>query len=152
AHIADDFVTAKQRYGESLAIHRRLDCREGAGTVHSLLGVVAYREGHYLVARDHFRSAMTLIQGIDWGWLMGNFVAQMTALAVALGQTERAARLSGALIELSEAVSSRPIPLVEAILTPAVEQARRALGDEAFAVAQQAGRRLSHDELLAEAF
>jgi DNA-binding CsgD family transcriptional regulator len=87
---------------------------------------------------------------LDAGWLKGNLVAQFVALAAAMQQPERAARLWGALTALSEAVSIRPIPLVEAILGPALEAARLALGDAAFAEARQVGQRMSQDEVRAE--
>jgi DNA-binding CsgD family transcriptional regulator len=73
------------------------------------------------------------------------------ALAVAVGQTERAARLAGALRALSEAVSVRTIPLVEAVLVPALEEIRRRLSDAEYAASQQLGRRMSRDEIIAEA-
>jgi DNA-binding CsgD family transcriptional regulator len=82
---------------------------------------------------------------------MGNLVAQFLALAVAVGQPERAARLWGALSAMSDAVSIRPIPLVEVILGPALEEARAALGEERFEAEQMTGRRMSEDDVAAEA-
>ena len=150
AHIEYDHATARRLYHESLAIRERLDFREGTSTITSLLGLIDFREGDYLAARARFGEALTLIEGIDSGWLTGSLIAEFAALAVVVGQPERAARLSGALSALSEAVSIRPIPIVEAILGPALDEARRALGDAAFSAAQQVGRRMSRDEVKAE--
>ena len=44
-----------------------------------------------------------------------------------------------------------PIPIVEAIFRPALDHAREVLGEMAFAAEQQRGRRLSMDDVIAEA-
>jgi DNA-binding CsgD family transcriptional regulator len=151
AHIENDFSMARQHYGASLAIRERLGFREGTGTILSLIGNIDYSEGNYAAAREHYGKALTLIWGIDSGWLIGNLTAAVAALAVRLGQPARAVRLLGGLATLNEAVSTRPIPLVEAIVNPAMEEAQRVLGAAAFAAEHQAGRHLTLDEIVAEA-
>ncbi|MCC6179762.1 MAG: hypothetical protein IT305_30995 [Chloroflexi bacterium] len=150
SHIEDDFVTARRYYEESLTIRRPLDFREGTSTLLTLLALIDFRERDYPSACARLQESLDLLWGIDWAWLMGNLIAQFLAVAVAIGQLERGARLWGALTTLSESVSTRPIPLVEAFLGPALESARHTLGEEAFTVARQAGQRMSRDDIMAE--
>jgi predicted ATPase/class 3 adenylate cyclase/DNA-binding CsgD family transcriptional regulator len=151
AHIESDYAQARRLYEGSLVIRRRIDFREGAGTIPTLIGLIDFAEGDYRSAGARYREALEHYRGLDSGWLMGNLVAQFGALAVAVGQPRRAARLFGALSALSEAVSVRPIPLVEAVLRPALDDARRTLGDGDFEAEQLVGRQMSLDEVSAEA-
>jgi non-specific serine/threonine protein kinase len=150
-HIEGRFAEARRLYEESLVVRRPIDFREGIVTVLTLLGLIDFSEGDYHAALAHMREGLQLYWGIDFGWLTGNVIAQFLALAAAVGQPERAARLWGALSALSEAVAMRPIPLVEAFLGPAVAETRRALGEERFDAETLAGRRMSPDEVAAEA-
>jgi predicted ATPase/class 3 adenylate cyclase/DNA-binding CsgD family transcriptional regulator len=150
SHIDSDFATARRLYEESLAIRRRLGFHEGVGTVLTLLGLIDFREGDHHSALLRYRESLDFYWGLDWGWLTANMMAQFVALAVTVGQAERAARVWGALTALSEAVSVRPIPLIEAVLHPALEQVRLTLGEAAFASALQEGRRMSRDEVKVE--
>jgi len=151
AHIEADHAQARRFYEESLASRRRIDFREGAGTILTLLGLIDFTEGDYAATRSYLRESLRLYRGLDAGWLMGNLVAQFLALAVAVGQADRAARLWGALSAMSEAVSIRPIPLIQAVLDPSLEAARQALGDVRFDAEQLVGRRMSEDEVADEA-
>jgi predicted ATPase/class 3 adenylate cyclase/DNA-binding CsgD family transcriptional regulator len=151
AHIEPDYVAARRLYEESLSLRQRLGFREGSGTILLLLGLLDYHEGDYPTARVHLRASLEALRGIDSRWLMGNMIGEFAGLAAAVGQPERAARLAGAVGALSEAVSMRTIPLVDAVLRKAQAQARQALGDEAFAAAQQVGRRMSWEEIAADA-
>jgi DNA-binding CsgD family transcriptional regulator/tetratricopeptide (TPR) repeat protein len=151
AQIAGDYSTARQLYEQCLTVRRRLNFLEGISTVFGLIGMIDYREGNYPAAREHFHDALVLIRGIDSGWLIGNLVADFAALAARVGDPERAGRLAGALMALSEAVSMRPIPLVEANLGPALQAARQAIGEAAFAAEEQIGRRMTLDEAVNEA-
>jgi len=151
AQVEGDYPTARQFYEDSLVIRRRLGFLEGVSTIFGLLGMIDYREGNYAAAREHFHDGLVLIRGIDSGWLIGNLVADFAALAARVGEPERAGRLAGALMALSEAVSMRPIPLVEANLGPALDAARHAIGEAAFAAEEQIGRRMTLDEAVNEA-
>jgi DNA-binding CsgD family transcriptional regulator len=150
AQIQADFPTARRYFEESLVIRRRIKFAEGISTVNTLLGLIDFDEGDYASMRRRLHESLDLLWRLDDGWLKGNLIAEFLALAVRLQQPERAARLWGALTALNEAVSIRPIPLVERILFPAVEEARQALGEAAFAAHQQVGRRMSQDEIRAE--
>lgn len=147
SQIEADYPTARRFFEESLLIRRRIQFYEGISTLNTLLALMDFAEGDYAAMVVRLRESVDLLWSLDDGWLKGNLIAEYLALSVRLGQPERGARLWGALTALSEAVSVRPIPLVEAILGPALEQARGELGDVAFAAAQEIGRRMSSDEV-----
>jgi hypothetical protein len=151
AYIADDYQASRHYFEESLIIRRRLHFREGIGLIESLIAMIDYHEGHYAAARTRLIASLEVQRGLDSGWIIGNVVASLATLAAAVGQPERAARLSGTLAELSEAVGLHPIPIVAVVFEPALKEVRRTLGDVAFAAAQQVGRRMSLDETIAEA-
>jgi len=151
AYIADDYQASRRYFEKSLGIRRRLDFREGIGLIESLIAMIDYREGDYSAARSRLIKSLEVQRGLNSGWIVGNVVASLATLAAAVGQPERTARLSGTLLELSEAVGLHPIPIVAVVFEPALKEVRRALGDMAFAAAQQIGRRMSLDEVIAEA-
>jgi hypothetical protein len=150
AYIADDFEAARRFYEDSLTIRRRLGFQEGISLTQSLLGLVAYREGAYASARTHLVEALEAQREFNAMTMTVSYIANVAALAVRLGQPERGARLSGAMRTLSENLRMRPIPIVEAIFGPALDHAREVLGDAAFAAEQQAGQRMSLDDIIVE--
>ena len=150
SYVADDLPAARRYFDESLAIRRRLGYSEGITLVLSLLGTVAHREGNYAEALALLIESLEGQQELDASWVVGNTLANLVAVAVTLGHLELGARISGAVTELTDAVGIRPIPIVAAIYQPAVEAAREALGEAAFAAEQQRGRRLSLDDVVAE--
>ena len=149
-YVADDLRAARRYFDESLAIRRRLGYSEGITLVLSLLGTIEYREGNYAEALARLVESMEGQQELDASWVVGNTLANFVALAVTLGHPELGARISGAVTELTDAVGIRPIPIVSAIYRPALEAAREALGEEAFADEHERGRRLSIDDVVAE--
>jgi hypothetical protein len=72
-----------------------------------------------------------------------------SALAVAEGEFERAARLSGASSALKEPLGDIATPVRMLQIEDPVPVARAALGDTAFEAAFQAGRAMSVDEMVA---
>jgi DNA-binding CsgD family transcriptional regulator len=113
--------------------------------------MVDFSEGFYAAALRGLRQAHALLQKVGARWILGNLMAQFAIVALALGQPERAARLVGSVEVISEAVSGGPIPIVEAIYRPGLGTMREVLGDERFAAERQIGRRMTMDEVVAEA-
>jgi predicted ATPase/DNA-binding CsgD family transcriptional regulator len=150
SQIEADYPTARRFLEASMVIRRRIQFHEGISTLDTLLGLIDFAEGDYAAVVVRLRESVDLLWRLDDGWLKGNLIAQYLALSVRLGQPQRGARLWGALTALSEAVSVRPIPLFEAILWPALEQARRELDAAAFTAAHEIGRRMVSDEVRAE--
>jgi predicted ATPase/class 3 adenylate cyclase/DNA-binding CsgD family transcriptional regulator len=151
AYIGGDVQAARRYFDESLVIRQRLDYREGISLIHSLLGTVEYHDGNYELSRNHLIESLDIQREVNAGFVVGNTLANLAALAITLGEPEMGARISGAVSALAESVSIHPIPIVRVIYTPAIAQARAALGDERFNAEQAVGRRMSLDEAIAEA-
>jgi hypothetical protein len=82
----------------------------------------------------------------------GESILEMSAgLATCFEDSEHAARLWGAAEAHCEKMGYRREPVDEAFLAPLIAKARDALGAEAFAAAEAAGRALSYEAALAEA-
>jgi DNA-binding CsgD family transcriptional regulator/tetratricopeptide (TPR) repeat protein len=150
AYIAGDLPAARGYLEDSLAIRRRLHFHEGISLMLSLIGLIDYREDRHAVARARFVESPEVQRDLNSGTIMESVFANLATLAIRLGHLPCGARLSGAASALSEAGGIRPIPIVEAIYQPALAEARQALGDAAFAAEQQAGRRMSLDDVIAE--
>jgi DNA-binding CsgD family transcriptional regulator len=151
AYIAGDYTAARRLYGESLVVRHDIQDHSSIAVVMALLAMVDYSEGDYIVALRRCREALKIQRELGARWLHANLMAEFASIAFALGQLERAVRLSGGVATISEAVSGGPIPIVDAVYRPALTTMRRTLGDERFAAEQEAGRRLSMDEIITEA-
>jgi hypothetical protein len=75
----------------------------------------------------------------------------LACAAVACGQPQRAARLGGAAETLREALGARLPPVLEAHCDRLLQDARLALGSQAFAAAWVAGQAFPLADALAEA-
>jgi hypothetical protein len=151
AHIAAEYATARAYYEQSLALRRALGDLEGIARSTHFLGLVAYRESDFAAARALYRNALTVHRELNHPQGLLILLGEFTALAAALQQPARAARLAGASAMVSASSQVVAIPLAEAVLQEGVEQARRALGEAAFAAAWAEGRALSLEEAIEEA-
>jgi hypothetical protein len=116
------------------------------------VGRVALRREEYGAARDLYEESLAICRelGNRLGCVVG--LEGLAALAVALGQSERAARLFGAAEELREAMGFRPLwPSERAEHERPVTAVRTALGQEAFAAAWTEGRAMSLEDAIAYA-
>jgi non-specific serine/threonine protein kinase len=152
AHIAADYPTSRDYYTRSLAIRRELGFQEGISTLTHLLGLVAVREGDLGRARTLFREGLAAARGVHGPWGMAMPLAAFAYLAAAFGQPLRAVRLGATAGAICEAYQSPLIPLFEPLLNQALDVAREALDDDAYAAAWAEGRAMALDESIAEAF
>ena len=150
SYIGDDLEGARRFCDESLAIRRRLGHLEGISLVLSILGLVDFRQGDFSLAKQRLVESLDVQRGLISGQL-GNYYAILAALEVTVGQPARGARIAGAVSASNETFGISPMPIADAIYRPALEEARQALGDAAFAAEQEVGRRMSLDEIIAEA-
>ena len=82
----------------------------------------------------------------------GQSVVEVCAGMAALqGDWLRAARFFGAAEEQTSYTGINRDPADDAYLRPLIERARRTAGDDAFASAEQAGRALTYEDVIAEA-
>jgi non-specific serine/threonine protein kinase len=154
AHIDGDYARARARYEESIAVRRPIGYREGIGVCLYLLGLVLYSEGNYARAHQRLCESLPIMRDVSY-YGVPSVLAAAASIAARLGQPKRAARLAGATASFSVAVDADPIPLAEAMLTQALDLARRAIGDAAYAAAWAEGRAMSLaaaiDEVMADA-
>jgi non-specific serine/threonine protein kinase len=146
-----DYRRAVAFHGEALALWRVLG--ETWGIAFSLLnlGNVAFWKGDYgeMVALLH--EAILLGSNIGARGLMAEGLESLAWVAVAAGQPERAARLSGAAEALREALVVPLRPVQQAGHDQAVQAMRATLGEEAFAAAWAVGRALPLEAAIAMA-
>jgi DNA-binding CsgD family transcriptional regulator len=101
-------------------------------------------------ARHYHQSLRSLIDATDVVWLFKP-LAGLAVISVKHGEVEAAARLVGAVDQILLGMGGRLFPFDQAAYDQAEAAARVALGEERFATAHDAGKRLSLAALLAEA-
>jgi DNA-binding CsgD family transcriptional regulator len=152
AYIGADYRTARAYYQSSLVIRRQLGYQEGIGVLLHLLGAIALREGDLGQARTLFREGLAAARTVQGPSGMAMPLASFSYLASALGQPLRAVRLGAAVALICESYHSPLVPLFEALLTEALDVARGALDDDAYAAAWVEGQAMSLEDSIAEAF
>jgi non-specific serine/threonine protein kinase len=132
----------------ALAEGRALDQSMLVGMIVSDLGGIARRRGDYGRAAQLIRERLALA----WdGWALRWCLEDLGVIAAECGEAERAAHLLGAAEAYREALGV-PLPTVVSTHHQApIAAAKAILGEEAFAAAWAAGRRLTIDEARAEA-
>jgi non-specific serine/threonine protein kinase len=150
AHIAAEYPRARELYEASIAVRRPLGYPEGIGICKNLLGMVTYSEGDYVGALQLIRDSLAALRDVGY-YAVPTALATAASIAARLGQPWRGVRLAGATAAFSESIDVVAIPLAEEILGPALDLARRGLGDAAYTTAWSEGRALSLDEAIVEA-
>jgi predicted ATPase/DNA-binding CsgD family transcriptional regulator len=152
AFIAGDYPTARAHYERSLAIRREFGYEEGIGILLVLLGILAFREGDYRLARTQYQEGLSIMRRLGVGWHLSMILACFSGLAAAQGQPDRAVRLAGAAVAWSETYHALTLPFAEQIMAEALAAAGQALDEASYTAALAAGRAMSLDEGIAEAF
>jgi len=133
---------------ESLALRRELGDPFGIGMSLGNLGSIAVRRGQRLLGIRQLREALTVFRQIDARSEVPWSIERLAA-ALSPDQPLRAAQLLAAVSALRESISM-PVPPGEVAEHDAnLAALRGALGDAAFAVAWDAGNRLSFERTLA---
>jgi hypothetical protein len=141
----DDLDAAVPLYGQVIELARRMDDRESIAI--GLLNLAMST-----LARSPERIPAMLLETLAIADETGSKPVAQSALevcaglAAARGEWERAARLFGAAEKHAEATGLHRDPADEAFLAPLVANARRALGDAAFATAERSGRALAYGD------
>ncbi len=134
---------------ESLALYRRMGDRWSTAWALGGLGEVARLQDDALQAVAHLQSSLALYQQAGSRSEIPYPLEGLARTLAEQGQLQRAARLWGAAHALRQAVRARLQPSYEADDVPALEQARAALGGEAFAAAWAEGQAMTLDQVLA---
>jgi non-specific serine/threonine protein kinase len=152
AYIAHEDVTARAHYERSLSIRRDLGFDEGIGILLCLVGLIDLRDGDFASAHALYTEALRIMHGVLGPWNSAMPLAAMSRIAAACDQPVTAVRLGAAATALGQLYETPLIPLFEPPLAAAQEQARRALGEEAYRRAWSEGTTLPLEAAIAEAF
>ena len=148
--VEGDLDRAEPLYAESLVLNRK----EGVGSniaVNLLnLAMVAIGRGSIAQARAALMEAFQIADAIRSRSAGRNALDVAAGLAAVLEDWARASRTYGAAEAELEHTGVRREAADEVFLLPLMATARAALGEEAYAVTQAAGRRLAYEEAVAE--
>ena len=141
---------AQPLYEEALALQRQLgDSYESAICLLNLARV-AIQRGSADSARTMLLEALAIAAEIG-SRLVGQFVLDISAwLAAFVGDSAHAARFFGAAEAQLEETGYHRETVDEVPMAPLIARAREAMGADAFAAAEAAGRALSYDEATVE--
>jgi DNA-binding CsgD family transcriptional regulator/tetratricopeptide (TPR) repeat protein len=151
-HNHGDYTRAIGHYEEVQAIWRSLGCTWELVCVTTNLGVTAQAQGNIERAAAQYRESLILLQSIGETWMMEELLALIAALAAETGAYEKAARLIGTTDHRLKLIGFALAPFVDVFYERARDDAHRALGEDTFALAREAGERLTVAEALGEAF
>jgi tetratricopeptide (TPR) repeat protein len=157
-----DYELAAKRFEQGRGISRESDFKHG--TFHALygLGRVAQSQGDYATARAYYTDILEMQRQrisplFKWNWLKTYVAAvaypltALAAVASAQNQMKRAARLLSAAESLYIPLRFEMSARERAEHDEAIAASRAALGEEAFATAWEAGKKMTLDEAVAYA-
>jgi hypothetical protein len=136
---------------EGLALNRTLGNRWIIANHLSDLGVVAQDGGDSVEAARLYAESVGLFREVGDTWYIAHPIAGLAAFAVARGHPETAVRLLGVAAALREASGSPVWTTEQERDEHTVAMGRAALGEEGFARALEAGRKLPLLQAVAEA-
>lgn len=140
---------ARGNLERTLSIGRRHGHRPAIGHPLSLLGTVHELTGDEEAARSCWAEALAVYLTVDNAWGLQQALEGMARLALAGGEAARAARLLAGADAARERLGSLLLPDQEQAHRRAVDAARRALGDAAFAAEWSLGRGLTPPQTVA---
>ncbi len=144
-----DYKLSAARAEASLALCRELDHDFGAALALSRLGRLARDAGDQQREASAYQEALHLCARIGNRWAIGDPIAGLGRIAAVHGQPEVAARLVGAVDALTREAGAFIGNATRDNSDRAAAVARDVLGEERFAEAHAAGRKLRLDEAVA---
>ena len=142
---------AEPLYDKVLALARELGDRESIAVALLNLAMVAVGRGSLERARTMLLDVLAIVQEIGSKRAGQSVLEVCGGLAAVRGDWARAARVYGAVEAQTAQTGLHRDPTDAAFLEPLLAKAQAALGSEAFAASENAGRALSYDEAMAEA-
>jgi predicted ATPase/class 3 adenylate cyclase len=140
-----DTDEARRRLDESLELARLIDDTRGTGQGLANLGWVELREGNFEDAFSCFEEAAAIARRLGAQWLGAEALWGLAQVAAAIGAAGRAARLAGAALAFGGSAFD---PAVMIPFTPHLDDARAALGVQAWQKARDEGAALDLDAAL----
>jgi hypothetical protein len=151
ALLQGEYGRAQALLDESLALYRERDERRGIGRLLANQAMLALRGGDAARAASLCRESLALYRELGDLWAIGHYLPILAAAVFNQGDATRAARLFGAAAALRERLGT-PLPrAVRTIEDGTIAALRAALGDQALAFEQKAGRALPSAGAIAEA-
>jgi hypothetical protein len=115
------------------------------------LGLVTEDEGDYPLARSLYEESVGLARQVKDRWTLAFLLEDFASLAVARGDLERGAVLSGAAAALRVEIGSSVPPAVQPRVDHVVRLARDGLGAAAFRNAWTEGQAMTLEQAIAHA-
>lgn len=139
AHLLEEYEAARGLHEESLSIRRELGDRQGIAWSLNCLGNVAYDHGDYASARSLHEESLGFFRELQDMKGVSACLEGLAAVLAAQARVSTAVGLRGAAATLRTMIGA-PLPAnVQQKYDRIMEQARAAIGEEAFAVAWAEG-------------
>jgi predicted ATPase/class 3 adenylate cyclase len=151
AFLDGDLERATTLVTEALAVQRRHHPLWGTAFSLALLGELALARNDLPAAGAYYGESIELARAMGETTFLGAGMAAIGAIAAARGEAEQAALLLGAAEAMYQVAGAWSFIAARGQHRLAIEGARAALGEEAFAAAWAAGRRLSGEQATTEA-
>ena len=151
AFLDGDLERATTLVTEALAVQRRHQPLWGTSFSLALLGELALARADLPAAAAAYGESIELAQALGDSTFLGAGVAAIGAIAAARDEAEQAALLLGAAEAMYQVSGAWSFIAVRGQHRQAIEAARAALGEDAFAAAWARGQRLSREQATVEA-
>jgi len=146
-----DYDAANARYEESLATRRELGDPRGAAQSLMHLGTVATAQGNLSAAHTRLAESLAILRELKDEAGIALALERTAPLAAARRQPTRSLRLVGAAAALRELIGVPLPPHGQAQLEARLAPARQAIGAEAAAAAEAAGRAMGLEQAITDA-
>jgi predicted ATPase/DNA-binding SARP family transcriptional activator len=147
-HATGQYDTAEQAYLEADALWTEPADDWGRSLARNSLAVIAWRRGDVERAHSYARDALALLRSGGDRWFASRTLQLLGFIALHQSHFDRAARLLAVSAALRSEVGARLMPFEVPESRRAVDAARTALGDVAFAEAWRAGGALDFEAAL----
>ena len=115
------------------------------------LGLIAYHESEFELAEKLIKQGLTLFRQLGIGYGLATVLGSLAGPIAALGRPRRAARLLGAADTHLESIGVDQQPADQPEIRLFLEAVRRALSEDDFQSAWQAGQRMTIQEAVSYA-
>ena len=151
ARLQGDRTSAKRYYEGCLAIVKETGERNREAIQYENLGIIAYHDDEFELAERLIKQGLTLFRQLGSGYGLATVLGSLAGPVAALGRPRRAARLLGAADTHLESIGVDQQPADQPAIRLFLEAVRRALSEEDFQSAWQAGQRMTIQEAVSYA-
>ncbi len=149
ARTEGDNAAARPLFEESLSISRGLGTKQFVSAILANLGAITFDEGDFAAARKHFAEALATAQELGNRTIISLSLDGFAALAAERGESDYAARLSGAADYLRESIGYEIEPADLHFRDSFLAKLRASLSEADLSASFEQGRRLKPDEAVA---